>query len=205
MANAKTDIDLADLHQAIEQNIRAAFPGLKTVAFYREETERTPLQPSELPACILELSELEPTPDVDPGTEQLAVNARFEARLVIGFRTPRAKLEIRRLAGSFAAWLRLRRWVLTTQPDEDAEPVTRNLPTGPADVVAIMPDEFDPELDRFEVWRVEWLQPLHLGIGVWTDEGVTPGAPLYSWAPRIGHGHEQDYQDALPPYPGVTT
>lgn len=202
MANANTEIDLAELHQAIETAIRDQFPALKTVEFYREEDDRKPPAPEQLPACLLEMSEMEPEPDDDPGTDQLAVNARFEARLIISFREPRAKLEIRRLAAAFAAWLRLKRWPHPTKPG-------RTLPTGPAQVIAILPDDFGPELDRYEVWRVEWLQPIHLGKGTWNDEGVVPGAPLYgsplySWAPDIGFGHENDYQEAIPePSPGM--
>lgn len=191
MANAITNIDLADLHAAIERDIQAAFPALKTVAFYREEDERTPPTPEQLPACLLELSEMEPTPDVDPGTMQLAVNARFEARVMLSFREPRAKLEIRKLAAALAAWLRLRRW---SHPTEAG----KTLPTGPAEVIQILPDDFSPELDRFEVWRVEWQQPIHLGETIWTDEGVVPGAPLYSWSPDIGTGNADKYQDVVP-------
>lgn len=191
MANANTEIDLGELHQAIENAIRAQFPDLKLVAFYREDDERAELRRDDLPACLLELSEMEPTPEVDPGTEQLAVSARFEARLIIGFRTPRAKLEIRKLAAALAVFLRLKRWPHPTEPG-------KTVPTGPAEVVAIMPDEFSPELDRYEVWRVEWTQTLHLGTSVWKDDGVTPGTPLYSWSPQIGHGHEGDYKDVVP-------
>lgn len=191
MANANTEITLDELHQAIEVAIRAQFPALKLVEFYREEEERSPPTPDQLPACLLEMSEMEPTPDIDPGTEQLAVNARFEARLVIGFRTPKAKLEIRKLAAAFAVFLRLKRWPRLANP-------AVTLGTGPAEVTTIMPDDFNPELDRYEVWRVEWLQPLHLGTSIWKDEGVTPQAPLYSWRPDIGFGHEDDYQDAVP-------
>jgi len=191
MANANTDIDLAVLHAGIEKAIQAQFPSLKLVEFYREEDDRTPPRPDELPACLLEMSEMEPTPDVDPGTEQLAVNARFEARVIIGFREARAKLEVRKLAAALAVFVRLKRWPHPTEPG-------KTIPTGPAEVTSIMPDDFNPELDRFEVWRVEWVQPLHLGNTIWKDEGVTPGAPLYSWRPQIGHGHEGDYKDVVP-------
>lgn len=185
MANANTEIDLGELHQAIEAAISAQFPSLKLVEFYREEEERKPPTVDQLPACLLEMSEMEPTPDVDPGTEQLAVNARFEARVIIGFRTPRAKIEIRKLAGALATWINKNKRF-------------HGLPTGPAEITAIMPDDFNPELDRYEVWRVEWLQPLHLGTSIWTDEGVTPHAPLYSWRPDIGDGNADKYQDVVP-------
>ncbi|AWM87371.1 hypothetical protein [Microvirga sp. 17 mud 1-3] len=191
MANANTEIDLGELHAGIESAIRAQFPALKLVEFYREEEERKPPTVDQMPACLLELSEMEPTPDVDPGTEQLAVNARFEARLVIGFRTPRAKLEIRKLAAALAVFLRLKRWPHPTIAG-------KTIPTGPAEVTSIVPDNFNPELDRYEVWRVEWLQPLHLGTSIWKDEGVTPQTPLYSFKPDIGAGNTDQYLNAAP-------
>lgn len=178
--NADTQIDLEELHGAIVTAISGQFPDIETVEFYREEEERQP--DFDTPACLLELAELEPVPEEDPGTEQLAVYARFEARLVIGFRTERAKIEIRKLAAAFAVFLRQRRW---------------GLPVGQAEVLAIAADNFSPELDRFEVWRVEWRQLVHLGESVWIDTTSTmPDEPVYSFSPDIGTGNEEDYRDA---------
>lgn len=191
MANPNTAVDLAKLHAAITQEIKAAFPTLKVVEFYREEHDRDPVDSASTPACLLELSELDPTGVDDPGTEQLTVTARFSARVIIGFRTPRAKLEIRRLAGALAVFLRNKRWGLTT------DGVTERIPSGPATVVAIMPDEFSPELDRYEVWSVEWAQTLDLGESVWLDTGLSPDTPMYSWAPKIGFGNEHNYTPSL--------
>ena len=59
------------------------------------------------------------------------------------------------------------------------------------------PDDFQPEIDKYEVWRVEWQQVIHLGETIWTDEGTTPQNPVYSWVPDIGNGNEDKYQDAV--------
>lgn len=178
--DANTQIDIEALHTAIVEAITDNFPDLATVAFYLEEEDREP--DFATPACLLELSEFEPSPENDPGTEQLAAYARFEARLIIGFRTAKAKIEIRKLAAAFAVFLRLRRW---------------GLPVGPVEVLTIAPDNFSPELDRFEVWRVEWRQLVHVGVSVWTDTtSTTPDEPVYSWSPDIGAGHEEDYREA---------
>lgn len=192
--NANTEIELAVLHDAIVADIKAQFPDLVTVEFYRAEEgqgddERKTLP---VPACLLELSEMTTDPDRDPGTEQLAVTATFEARLIIdSFKTLNAKLSIRVLAAAFSAWLRLRRWNNPAVPG-------KCLPTGPAYVIGAYPDDFSPELDRYEVWRVEWQQEIHLGSTVWNDEGVTPSIPVFSWSPAIGPGHEDDYTEVLP-------
>lgn len=183
MANANTVITLDQLHAGILAAISAQFPDLATVEAYRLERRNLPT-----PACLIEMTEMDAAPDVDPGTMQLAVNARFEARLVIGFRQNGAnpKLEVRKLAAAFAAFARLNRW---------------GCRVGPADVIGAYPDDFDPELDQFECWRVEWQQVIHLGDTVWTDSGEVP-TPYYSWSPEIGIPHESDYEPVLPPIGG---
>ena len=181
MADRNTDLDLGDLHTAIETTIRAAFPALQLVEFYSDVRDHLPM-----PACLLELTELEAAPEIDPGSEQLAVNARFEARFVLGFQTPKARLEVRKLAAAFAAWLRKnqRAW---------------GLPTGPAQVIGAYQDDFYPKLDQFEVWRVEWVQVLHLGIGIWTDTtgDIDPSTlnPSFGYAPDVGSGNEDKYEE----------
>lgn len=194
--NANTEISLDVLHQAITADILAKFPALQTVEFYRGEgqEDRKALQ---TPACLLDLSEMEASPDDDPGTEQLAVIAHFEAELVIRFNTPNAKRSIRRLAAAVAAWLHNRRW------DDPANP-GKKLPTGPCVVVGAYKDDFsgltpgqrDVPLDQFEVWRVEWRQIVHLGESVWNDEGVTP-SEVYA---REGAGGQdgEEFQQVAP-------
>lgn len=183
MANANTELTLDALHDAIVARIKAQFPALKTVQAYRLDRKALPT-----PACLVELTEFETTSDaMDPGTEQLAVTARFEARLILGFKTPQAKLEIRKLAASVAAFARLNRW---------------GLPVGPAEVIGAYPDDFDPELDQYECWRVEWTNVIHLGESVWNDEGLPVGDPVFSWAPKVGLGNEPYYRpmgELLPP------
>lgn len=172
-ANAFLDLDA--LHDAIVADIKAQFPDLQTVDFYRTD-ERKGLP---LPAVLLDLTEFEGEPDLDPGTEQLAVTARFEAEIIFGFRTPNVKREIRKFSAAFAAWLRLRRWT--------------GISTDAAKVIGCYPDDFNPELDNYEVWRVEWSQVLYLGNNVWTNDGTIPTTVLAGYVPQIGIGHEDDY------------
>lgn len=175
MANADTTITIQGVHDAIGAAIRAQFPALTCVEAYL--ADRKPPAPR---ACLYELVDFETTADAaDPGTEQLAVTARFSARLLISFREqPNSKMQIRTLAAAFAAWLRLQRF---------------GQPIGPAQVIGAYPDDFEPELDQYECWRVEWTHVLHLGATMWNDDGVRL-EPVYSWAPDIGLGHEQDYK-----------
>lgn len=188
--NADTYVDFDKLHSAIENDIRAQFPHLQTVQFYQDDPEERQRLP--VPACLLNISEMEADNDIDPGTEQLAVVATFEAYFIVNsIRTQKASLEIRKLAAAFMAWLRKRRW---TNPDNPA----KKLPTGPANVVGGFPDDFTPEMDKYEVWRVEWQQVIHLGQSVWNAEGITPSQVLVSQAPDIGTGNEEHYEQVAP-------
>jgi hypothetical protein len=176
MANTVTTLDA--VHAGIVSTLQAQFPALHVEAYRLDRKVLT------VPACLIELSEMDAAPDVDPGTEQLAVMTRFEAKLVIGFRqgTNNPKLEIRKLAAAVAAFVRLQRW---------------GCPIGPAEVIGAYPDDFDPELDQFECWRVEWRQIIHLGESVWADwnAGDPPGQVLVGYAPAIGADHEGDYTE----------
>lgn len=165
------------VHEGIVSAIKTQFPTLKTVEAYRLDRKNLPT-----PACLLEITEMDAAPDIDPGTEQLAVTARFEARFVIGFRQggKNPKLEVRKLAAAFAAFARLKRW---------------GCPIGPAEVIGAYQDDFDPELDQFECWRVEWQQVIHLGDTVWKDDGEVP-TPHFSWTPNLGPEHSDAYEPA---------
>lgn len=174
-----TELDLDALHDAIVQSIGAQFPTLATVEDYREDRLGLPL-----PAVLVDLIELEPTPDADPMTEQLPALARFDARVVVGFRETQAKRTVRKLAAALALHISGQRW---------------GLKMGPAEVVAIEPDGFTPELDQYEVWRVEWQQPVHIGASIWTDDGTTP-VPVFSYSPDVGPGNEGAYEP-LPDFP----
>ncbi|MDM5178513.1 hypothetical protein PO883_15045 [Massilia sp. DJPM01] len=177
--NINTEVDLAGLHATITAAIAERFPSLATVEFYREDREELPV-----PACILDLCEFEGEPSVDPGTGQLAVMARFEAELIIGFRTPEAKMSLRLLAGAFAAFLHKKRWPggLTSEAEQ----------------IHAYKDDFKPALDQYEVWCVEWRQIIHLGESVWSGEGVTPTTIMLGFAPEVGFGHEDDYIQIAP-------
>lgn len=170
-----TEISLDALHQAIIDRIAAQFPAVVTVEDYREDRKRIPL-----PAILIELDELDGAPDDDPGTEQLAARARWVARIIIGFRTANAEREIRKLAAALGAFIHQQRW---GQPVEAAQ------------VLSIAPDTFDPELDQYVVWSVEWQQVVHLGASVWVPDGELPETVLYSYVPRVGEPYEPEYTE----------
>lgn len=206
MTDVLTGTDLAAMHAAIVSTSAAAFPGVH-FEFYRADRKNLPLgsgatgQPPRA-YCLMDLAEMDAS-DTDPGTTQQSVGARFEAEFIIKALQPDARLLIRALAGSFAAFLRRQmRWP--------------GVVNGPIQVTGCYKDDFAPELDQFEVWRVEWTQDVWLGAGVaqyiipatQTASGnpeLVPGMPalttrpadtLASYVPLIGAAYANEYTDA---------
>ncbi|RQQ37066.1 hypothetical protein [Burkholderia stagnalis] len=182
----ETIVSVAAYQDTVVAKIQAAFPDFKTVEFDREENDRDELEAGDLPAILLDLNEFEEAPEADRGTGQLPMRARVEARVVIGYRTARAKTAARTAAGCLAAWLRLRRFVC------------EGVWTEAAQVIGAYRDDFAPGMDRYVVWRVEWAQVLHLGASVWKEAGAIPKNPSFSFAPDIGLGNEACYQPLFP-------
>lgn len=151
-----TEIDLDALTDAIVASISAAFPVFQLVEAYPDDHRSLPT-----PCCVIELADLEPAEDI--GTEQLAVVARFEARIVMGFRAPDVKRALPKLAAAVALHASKKRW---------------GLPVEPATITAIERDDFDPDLDQFDVWRVDWQQTIHIGASVWNNDGVPVTQPI---------------------------
>ncbi|HDR9259626.1 TPA: hypothetical protein QDB21_005648 [Burkholderia vietnamiensis] len=178
----ETVVQVSAYQDAVVAQIQAAFPDFKTVEFDREELDRDELEGADLPAILLDLSEFEESSEDDRANGQLPMRGRIEARVIVGYRTTRAKTAARSAAGTLAAWLRLKRFT------------GANVWTEPARVIGAYRDDFAPGCDRYVVWRVEWTQVLHLGENVWQDGGTTPSNPTYSFAPDIGLGNESSYQ-----------
>ena len=105
---------------------------------------------------------------------------------------PNAKREVRKLAMAFAAWLYLRRWT--------------GIVTDSAHVKGCYRDDFNPDLDQYEVWRVEWTQVMYAGANAWADTSAPLAAGdqvMAGYAPNIGAGNAPDYTQvfALPGAP----
>ena len=100
-------------------------------------------------------------------------HTRFEARIILSARNSHAKLEVRKAAAALATFLNLHHWA-DVLADE-------------CQVIACEPDEFTPKLDRFEVWRVEWVNLVMLGHSAWQNEGKIPELPYYAFSPKVGH------------------
>lgn len=180
MADSNTEVDLDALHDAIAKQIAEAFPSFVTVEFYREdEDEKIPT-----PAILLEMTEAEPAPEHDAGTGQWPALVRFEARILMSARSRGAKREIRKAATALAAWLNLRRFS-GVRADE-------------CHVIACERDEFTPKRDKFELWRVEWVQLVMFGTSAWRNDGAVPEEVYAGFSPDTGDANRDRYFRVVP-------
>lgn len=183
MADEMDGVDLECLHQNIQERFQAQFPQFKLIEFYREEEERRPPSPEQLPALFLALSEFELDIENDMGSEQLPLIARFEARVIDTFDQDNAKLKIRTLTTQLAYYIfKNKRFH-----------ISKDCMAGPAVLDAIEQDNFSPELDRYKVWRIDFSVQINIGDNIWKQEGQTP-IPVFNYAPVIGTQHLTDYQ-----------
>lgn len=166
-------IDLGAALDTIVAAIAAEFDTFKTVA--AEDESRSELK---VPAIIVQLSELEPLPDNDAHTGQFPCLVRLEARVILGHRTPKVRREVVKAAGALAAFLHNNRL---------------GVPWGAAAIVAVEPDEFAPQADQVDIWRVEWAHEVDIGPSYFVDDSTTPTQVLTSWVPDIGPAHEAAY------------
>jgi hypothetical protein len=109
------------------------------------------------PACFVEITSFDI--GTDPGTEELAVVANFEARIVMDRIVENAHFIIRELALQLANLINHNTW---------------NHDVSLAKIKEISPDAFSPELDAFLVWNVSWTHEIHIGENIWEECGVLP-------------------------------
>ncbi|BET37346.1 hypothetical protein [Wolbachia pipientis] len=141
-----------DLHQAICTTLKKEILTIQTCEVY--PTIRKELL---APAVLVELSSLEK--GSDPGTGELALRVRFEARIVVDSTIENAPIIVRTLATEVARVVNKNTWGKNVSP---------------AEFLSAEPDGFRPELDAYLVWMVEWSHQLHLGKSVWEEGKIKP-------------------------------
>ncbi len=145
-------MNLKDLHDKICTTLKKEISAIQTCEVY-------PAIRKELlaPAVFVELVSLES--GKDPGTEELALKARFEARIVVDGTVEDSSLVVRSLAAEVARVVNKNTW--------NVENVS------PAEFISAEVDGFRPELDAYLVWLVEWVHEVHSGKSVWST-GIMP-------------------------------
>jgi hypothetical protein len=163
-------IDLTALHDAILAYLRAELPTIALIDDYPVLARHVPL-----PAILIELEGMEP--GTDPGTGDLGMVGRFEARCIVDPLLPRAGLVARNLAARVGRLVYQQTFGLAK----------------PAKVGEIREDAMKPELDGYLCWLTPWTNYFVLG-----DDYVAPplsGSVLVGMSPQTGLGHEPDYWD----------
>ncbi|MCA7010941.1 hypothetical protein [Wolbachia endosymbiont of Tribolium confusum] len=145
-------MNFKDLHNAICTTLKREISSIQTCEIY-------PAIRKELvaPALFVELVSLES--GKDPGTEELALKARFEARIVVDGTVEDSSLVVRSLAAEVARVVNKNTWEKNVSP---------------AEFLSAEPDGFRPELDAYLVWMVDWSHQLHLGKSVWEEGKIKP-------------------------------
>jgi hypothetical protein len=141
-----------DLHQAICTTLKEEIPAIQTCEVYPAERREIIA-----PAVFIELVSLEP--GKDPGTDELALRARFEARIVVDGMVEDSSVVVRSLAAEVARVVNKNTW--------NVEKIS------PGEFISAGGDDFKPELDAYQVWMVEWVHELHLGQSIWSS-GIMP-------------------------------
>ncbi|WP_447933075.1 hypothetical protein [Wolbachia endosymbiont of Dactylopius coccus] len=140
-----------DLHQAICKTLKEEIPAIQTCEVYGAVHREIVA-----PAVFVELVSLEP--GKDPGTEELALRARFEARVVVDGRN--SSVVVRELAAEIARVVNRNTWGVEN--------------ISPGEFLSAEVDDFKPELDAYLVWMVEWVNEIHIGKSVWSETGIKP-------------------------------
>ena len=109
------------------------------------------------PAVFLEVSNY--STGNDPATDELALVANIEARVVVDAISEEAELVCQNLAQAVAN--------LAHQNSFGSN-------VSPAKVIGISKDAFKPEFDAYICWLVEWQHEFHVGKSVWNESGIPP-------------------------------
>jgi hypothetical protein len=169
---ADEPFSLEQLYGAIERHVQAYLPGVQTVAAWPaiEDCVR-------LPAVVIEMAEMEP--GQDPGTGEVGLACKFEARVITDPIQEDHHQQAVFLAGQLTVLLRLQSWGVEVEP---------------AEFVRAMQDWTKPELDGYTVWVVEWTQQIYLGEAQWPWPDQPPGTLVLSIEPGDGEVRPEDVQ-----------
>lgn len=145
-------MNFKDLHNAICTTLKKEIPQIQTCEVY--PTIRREIV---APAVFVELVSLES--GKDSGTDELALKARFEARVVVDSTIENAAILVRTLAAEVARVVNKNTWNVKN--------------VSPGEFISAEVDGFRPELDAYLVWLVEWTHEVHAGKSVWST-GIMP-------------------------------
>jgi len=171
--NDVAPIDLDGLQDAILAAITTAFTTsgvclFKTVADYERMAGKI-----ECPALFLDVVQVEPSDD--DGTGQLNAFIRYDAYIIYKMDSANYKRECRKTALAVAGLVNANRW---------------GQPVSPGKLLGCYKDTFEPQLDSYEVWRVEWHQEAYQGVSIWAVSTPPVTQVLLALSPAISIASE---------------
>lgn len=166
---------IEQLHVAVRAGLAAKLHDVPTVACYPASGAALAL-----PAVLIELAQLAPARD--PGSGEMGLLARFQARIVCDAAAAGAALQVRGLAARLALAIHHETW---------------NLAIGAAQFVQAGPA---PDADLAEAgrlaWLLEWTHEIDLGQPAWPYEDSSGLALMLGMEPETGAGREAQYWPA---------
>ena len=168
MAEIK-DIKLKELHEAINARLTAAFPGVFVFTDYRRFQKVIPT-----PAIVVELMEIPGNTDsIDTGTGQLHVDLTFDARCIVDNLKGGGAVAVRSLALAVAGYIHETKWGIKNPGDQN-QGETEVQPVSPAYVAGAFPDVWEPDIDTYECFRVEWSHSAYAGVDAFVGGEFVP-------------------------------
>lgn len=167
---------LSDTHDAIEDILRAALPAAVNVASYPNTRKSFAL-----PCALVEFADTDPADDL--GTEELAVNTRWNVVCIVAPELKNSELMVRQFAATVAAALRK-----ASRTGVRCVGFISNL--------HFSPDELHPELHGYEAWTVSFSMSMAFGDSVFTvPEDAGPVSEVWvGFAPDVGADNQDEYE-----------
>jgi len=175
MAN---QIDLDTAHSAILEALKAQFPAFQTVGDYGVFSVKGSNK-LKVPAAALYLASFDSQDSGSIATDQLAITARWELRIVLDKRTQDFERQLCKISADVALWVQGNRF---------------GLPAAPAEFMRAEPDQFDPAVVHLSPWVIEFEQTYLLGQSVWDGSGPVPSAVYVAYEPDTGPEHIDNYE-----------
>ena len=167
-------IHLTDFHAAVTDYLRDNVEWLQHVDYYPEIKTEVPA-----PCAFFSVADWELAGEQSMNG-QLSVVLNCELLVVFGIAETSYQLDVRNAAMALCLKIRDNRW---------------GLPVDPAVLSSAAPDAFNPELDSYAVWRIEWRQQIDVGVDQFAGAGVLPSKVLVGYSPDTGLGNEDKYHD----------
>jgi len=163
-------------HDAIKSTIEEAFSDkLKEVTYYTIKHGKI-----HTPSVSIELRDWQPSED-DDGTGMQSWDFSWSAYIFAKSTEKTAKIELR---------------ILSMELCQVINDNNFGLYASDAKISTCERDDFSPEWDAYEVFRIDWTQTAKTGVNIWDNKNkIAPEHVLTSISPETGNPYEKHYQE----------